>query len=89
MAILQVIAVFEAAVAVHGCPLTVTFTSDGNIEPPAAKFWPVKVNVCGPLIEVGLTDIRFGVALDAHWYVHGPGEHTAALVPTKIVIGIT
>lgn len=82
------IAVFDAAVTAHGCPLTVTFTSDGNIEPPAAKFWPVKVKTCELLIEFGLTDVRLGVALVAHRYVHGPGEQIAAFVPTKIVIGM-
>jgi hypothetical protein len=67
----------------------VTLTADAEIEPVGAKFWPVKVNVCGPLIDVGLTDVRLGVALCAHVYVHGPGEHKAWFVPTKIVIGIS
>jgi hypothetical protein len=72
----------------HDSPSIVMSTFDGDIEPVAAKFWPVKVNVCGPLIDVGLTDVKYGVILCAHVYVHVPDEHIAWFVPTNILIGI-
>lgn len=72
----------------HAVPSTVTTTFDVDIEPVGAKFWPVKVNVCGPVIDVGLTDVKYGVTFGAHWYVHAPDEHIAWFVPTNIVIGM-
>ena len=82
------IVVLVADVTLHACPPMLTWAFAAVMEPAAAKFWPVKVSVCGPVIDDGLTEFRAGVAACAHVYVQGPDEHNAELEPTKIVIGI-
>ena len=68
---------FVADVTLHATPLILTLTSDADIEPVAAKFRPVNVNVCGPVIDDGVTAVKYGVTLRAHLNIHDPDEQPA------------
>ena len=73
----------------HTCPLIITCVLAAVVEILACKFVPVNVSDVGPVIDVGLTELIYGVILVDQRNVQATAVQTAVLVPTKIPTGIS